>query len=237
MIKIASSFRSVSSVASVFFVALIVLSGCSDPKNYEITKLTDEQKKELGQKLTSDEGQKLAGWMMRNALAGKDLPAGMTVAQALKDQDEWIAKQKQEEAAAAELKKKVDAERKAKQEEFAKLLTTTLISKKDEMGEYGKRFVNLDMAYENKSDRGIQGVKGVLRITDIFGDKIMNITWSYDKGIQAKKRVLETGSGIDINQFMSEHMKLWNTDFDKLKSSFEVETIIFEDGTRMDAPS
>jgi len=35
---------------------------------------------------------------------------------------------------------------------------------------------------------------------------------------------------------MSEHQKLWNTDFDKIKSNFEVQTIIFKDGTRIDAP-
>ena len=34
---------------SIFFV------GCSGPKDYDIAKLTEDQKKELGQKLTSDE--------------------------------------------------------------------------------------------------------------------------------------------------------------------------------------
>ncbi len=42
-------------------LASVLLSGCSDPKSYEVTKLTEEPRKELGQKLTSDEGQKLAG--------------------------------------------------------------------------------------------------------------------------------------------------------------------------------
>ena len=222
--------------ASILIASSVLLAACSDPKGYEVTKLTEEQRKELGQKLTADEGQKLAGWMMRNVMAGKEPPVGTTVAMALKQQDEWVAKQKEEEAKAEALRQKVEAERKAKQEEFAKLLSVVLVSKKNSMGEYSQRWVRLELAYENKSDKDIQGVKGLLTLNDLFGDKILNVRWSYDAGVAAKQTTVERKSGIDINQFKDSHMKLWNTDFDKLKSSFEVSTIIFKDGTRMDAP-
>jgi hypothetical protein len=223
---------------NLFYAALlaaIVLTGCSDPKNYPITKLTEAQKIELGQKLTSDEGQKLAGWMLRSSLS-KDPLEGVTVAQALKQQDDWIAKEKRDAEVAAALKKKVDADRKLKQAEFANLLTVALINKKSSVGEYGKRWVGLEVAYENKGEKDILGVKGVLRITDIFGDKIMNIRWSFDQGIAAKQSFIEKGVGVNINQFMDDNMKLYLSDFDKLKSTFEVATIIFKDGTQMDAP-
>ncbi len=39
-----------------------------------------------------------------------------------------------------------------------------------------------------------------------------------------------------MNQFMDRDKKFWNTDFDKLKSSFEVSTIIFDDGTEIKVP-
>ncbi len=169
-------------------------------------------------------------------MAGKDPTVGTTVAKALKEQDEWLAKQKEEEAKAAELKKKVEAERKVKQEEFAKLLSVVLVSKKNILGEYSQRWVGLELVYENKSDKDIQGVKGVLRLTDMFGDKILNVSSSYDGGIAAKQSTVERKSGIDINEFIDSNMKLWNTDSDRLKSTFEVSTIIFKDGTRIDAP-
>ena len=226
----------VRSLTSLLLAGSIILSGCSDPKSYEVTKLTDEQRKELGQKLTADEGQKLTAWMMRNVMPGKEPPVGTTVAMALKQQDEWAAKQKEEEAKAEELRKRVEAERKAKQEEFAKLLSVALVSKKNSMGDYGQRWVELEMAYENKGDKDIQGVKGVLKLTDIFGDKILNILWSYDAGVPAKQSTVERKSGVDINQFKDSDMKLWNTDFDKIKSTFEVSTIIFKDGTKVDSP-
>ena len=232
---------------SVAMLALPLCVACSDPRDYDATKLTEEQKKELGQKLTADEGQKLMAWMMRQALTGQQPAIGVTVRNAIKDQEQWAAKvkaeeelaavkRKEEEARAAELRKKVEAERRAAEEQFAKMLSVALTAKRNQQGEYGKQFVYLHIAYENKTDKDIQGVKGVLHINDLFGDKIVNVRWSYDRGVAANKRAVETGSGLELNRFMDAHMKLWNTDFDKIKSNFEVQTIIFKDGTRVDAP-
>jgi hypothetical protein len=213
-----------------------VLSACSDPRSYDVTKLTDEQRKELGQKLTADEGQKLAGWMMRQAFKQDSLPLGTTVAQAIKEQDEWLTKQKEEELRVAELKKKIEAERRAKQEEFARMLSVVLVGKKNSVGEYDRRFISLELAYENKTDKDIKGVKGILKIADIFGDKIINLRWPYDGGAPAKQTTVERGVGVKVNQFMDDHMKLWNANMDKLKATFEVQTIIFSDGTKIDSP-
>lgn len=213
-----------------------VLSGCSDPHKFEIAKLTDEQKAEMGKKLTADEGTKVTGYLVRTTLTGKELPPGVTVAQAIKDQDDWLAKEKVEAAKAEELKRKVEAERKAKQEVFASMLNVALVAKRNSTAEYDQRMVLLDLAFENRSDKEIAGVKGVLHLTDMFGDKIMNIKWSYDDGIGAKQTGVERGSGIKINQFMDDHMKLWNSAPEKVKASYEVKTIVFKDGTRLDAP-
>jgi hypothetical protein len=214
----------------------ILLTGCSGPKDYEVTKLTAEQRTELGKKLTSEEGQKLSGWMFRNVISGKEPAVGLTVRQAIKDQETWLAKEKEDEIKAAELKNKVEAERKAKQAEFDKLVTVTLINKKNAEHQYGQKFINFDMAYQNKGDKDIAGIKGTLKITDMFGDKIMNVGWSYDGGVAANKMSNERNSGVSVNEFKDNDMKLWNTDFDKIKSKFEVSTIIFKDGSKVDVP-
>ena len=232
--------------AAVFCAALLL--ACSDPRDYDATKLTGEQKKELGQKLTADEGQKLTAWMVRQTLTSQQPAIGVSVRNAIKDQEQWMAKvkveeelaavkRKEEEAKAEALRQKVDAERRAAQEQFAKTVSVVLAGKRNHEGEYGKKFVALHVAYENKTDKDIQGVKGVLHINDIFGDKILNVRWSYDRGVPAHKRTVETNSGLDLNRFNDSHMKLWNTDLDKIKSNFEVQTIIFKDGTRLDAPA
>src|SRR5581483_7697263 len=109
---------------SIAISCLLVVAACSDPRDYDATKLTEDQKKELGQKLTADEGQKLMGWMMRQAFTGQQPTIGVTVRNAIKDQEQWAAKvkaeeeraalkRKEEEARAVELRKKVEAERRA----------------------------------------------------------------------------------------------------------------------------
>jgi hypothetical protein len=219
--------------------AAFLLIGCQNVRDVELSKLTDDQKTSLDKKLNGEESRLLLGYMMRQgvsqAFGGKGVPEGITVRQAISEQREFLAKEKQEEAKAEELKKKVEAERKAKQEEFAQLLSEAFVSKKNVEGEYGQKYASLEMALENKTDKDIQGVKGILKITDIFGDPIQNISFSYDKGIAAKKTAIYKG-GIEINRFMDKDMKLFNTDFDKLKSSFEIATIIYKDGTKVEAP-
>lgn len=215
---------------------LLLLAGCSDPKSYEVKKLTEGQKKEIGKTLTADEGQKLTAWTMRTVMSGKEIPDGVTIAQALKDQDTWVIKREDEEAKAEELKKRVEAERKVKQEEFAKLLSVAVVSKRNLTEEYGQRMVLLDVAFENKGTKDIAGVKSVLRITDMFDDKIINFNWSFDNGVAAGQTFVERGSGLKVNQFMDNHMKLWNSDMEKLKFSYEVEKIIFKDGTTVETP-
>ena len=235
----------------ICFASLFLLA-CGDPKNVEVAKLTKEQTAEIEKKLNGEEMRLLMGYLMRHTMSqvagGKGVPESVTVNQAIKEQLDWLENQKQEElianekrrkeeAEAAELKKKVDAERKAKQEEFSKILSAVLVNKKNTVQSFGRKFVRLEIAYENKSDEDIAGVKGVLRLTDMFGDKIMNIRWSYDGGVRAKQTAVERGVGVDINQFMDDHMKLWTIDAEKLKATFEPTTIIFKNGKRVDAPN
>ena len=224
-------------------LCICALAACSNPNDIVLgadPMKTIEANAEAIKKL-SEEDRKLLIYsvgmsQMAGIFASKGEPnplAGLTIGEVLgrakKKKAETEAKNKESE----ELRKKVEAQTKLMQEEFQKILTVALVNKRNVMQEYGRRFVNLDMAYENKGNKDIQGVKGVLRVTDIFGDKILNVRWSYDKGIKAGKTATEKNVGIDINQFKDDDMKLWNTDFDKLKSSFDVQTIIFVGGEKL----
>jgi len=220
-------------------VTVILLMGCRDVRDAELSKLTDDQKASLDKKLNGEETRLLMGYMMRQGMSqtfgGKGAPDGITIKQAIKDQRDFLEKEKQDEAKAEELKKKVEAERKAKQEEFARLLSAVLVSKKNVDSEYGQKYVAVEMAFENRSDKDMQGIKGTLKIADIFGDTINNVSFSYDRGVTAGKTSTYKGT-IDINRFMNKDMKLWNTDLDKLKTTFEISTIIYKDGTKVEAP-
>jgi hypothetical protein len=232
----------------VAIATLCVLAGCSNPKSTVVPTSADKMEtiKPAIEKLTPEERELFAGYFMRHTIGAAmggafgikadPVPEGMTIGNAIEEQRAYLAKKKAEEAAAEELKKRVEAERQAKLEEFAKMISVALVSKRNSQGEYGQKFVILDVAFENKTDKDIQGVKGVLKLKDIFGDQIQGVRWSYDGGVAAKATAVEKGSGVKINQFMDKDMKLWNTDPDKIKATFEVSTILFKDGTRADAP-
>ncbi len=223
----------------MFVMTALLLIGCQNVRDAELSKLTDDQKTSLDKKLNGEETRLLMGYMMRQgmsqAFGGKGVPDGITVRQAIKEQRDFLEKEKQEEAKAEELRKKIEAERKAKQEEFAQLLSAVVVSKRSVEGEYSQKYVGIEMAFENKTDKDIQGVKGKLKIADIFGDLIKNTSFSYDGGIAAKKTAIYKGS-LDINRFDDKDLKLYNTDFEKLKTSFEIITIIYKDGTKVETP-
>lgn len=222
---------------------MLFLVGCSNPNDIVLgpdPMKTIEANADAIKKLSEDDRKLLIYSVGMSQMAGifaskgepnplAGLTIGEVISRAKKQKSVEEAKNKESE----ELRKRVEAQTKLMQEEFQKILTVALVNKRNVMQEYGRRFVNLDLAYENKGSKDIQGVKGVLKITDIFGDKIMNIRWSYDKGIKAGKTATEKTVGIDVNQFKDDHMKLWNTDFDKLKSTFEVQTIIFVGGEKL----
>lgn len=226
--------------AALIMAVSCLLVACRDIRDAELSKITEDQQKTLDKKLNGEETRLLMGYMMRQgmsqAFGGKGAPEGITVRQAIEEQRKFLDNEKQEEAKAEELKKKVEAEWKAKQEEFARLLSAVVVGKKNVDGEYAQKYVVMEMAFENKTDKDMQGVKGTLKITDIFGDNINNAGFSYDGGVGGGKTSTYKGQ-MKINEFMDKDMKLWNTDFDKLRTTFEISTIIYKDGTKVEAPT
>jgi hypothetical protein len=220
-----------SCAASILVAVCISAAGCSGALNYEVAGLTDQQRIKVTNALTSDQLKKLDDWVQRNSTAGKGVPRGVTVKQAMIDQDAWLAKQSAEAAKAEELKKRAQAERAARQQEYAKLLSVTLLSKKNEVHVDGQRYVALEIAYDNKTDKAIRSVVGVLRLIDIYGEAIMDINCSYGGGIPAKQTAVDHGAIVSVNKPLDPQQKLWFTEFDGIKPAFEVNTIVFQDGT------
>ncbi len=231
------AFRAFRLVAISLIAAFVFLVGCSNPTNYEVAKLTDQQRAVMHRMLTADQLKKIDDWIDRNAVTKNGLPVGVTVKQALLDQDAWLAKQKMEETRERKLQEKLQTERSARQKMFAKMLSVSLVSKENKVQEDDQKVVFLEIAYANKADKDIRGVKGVLKLTDIYGDTIIDIDRSYDGGISARQTTFEHEVGIAINKSVEPQVKLWNTDFGKIRATFEVSDITFKDGTSINDPS
>lgn len=91
-------------------------------------------------------------------------------------------------------------------------------------------FVELVCKVENMTDRDIKGVEGTLNINDLFGKQIISINWDImGEDIPAKGSITQKDYGIEINEFVDNEMKLYNTDYDDLKFEYIVKQIIYVD--------
>ncbi len=104
-------------------------------------------------------------------------------------------------------------------------------------GRYSDR-VELVFEVLNRTDRSVKGVQGKLTVYDLFGEIILAINCDFTgNSIPAGKSITVDDLGMEINQFMDEDVKFYNTDFDDLQFKYEVKNIVYEDGTGMQEQS
>lgn len=93
-------------------------------------------------------------------------------------------------------------------------------------------FVELICKIENMTDKDIKGIEGELTVNDLFGKQIITIGWDITgEDIPANGSITQKDYGLEINEFMDTHMKLYNTDYDDLKFEYKVKQIVYTDGT------
>ena len=114
-------------------------------------------------------------------------------------------------------------------------VVVTVTSKKNlpkdyDAGRYSER-CQFVFNVENMTDKDIKGVQGTLKICDLFGEEIISFGCDFTgQNVPAKKSVDYTEMGIDINEFMDSHVKLYNTDLDDLTFEYTINNIVYSDG-------
>lgn len=92
---------------------------------------------------------------------------------------------------------------------------------------YSER-VEFSFMISNKTSKSIKGIKGVLTIKDLFGTKIISLNCNFTgKTIGSNKSVAFEGIGIDINQFMDNHLKLYNEDYTDMIYEYEITNVVY----------
>lgn len=95
-------------------------------------------------------------------------------------------------------------------------------------GRYSDR-VELDFSIDNQCDEAIKGIEGVLYIRDLFGKDILSMNCDFTgQTIAASTTTTVTGLGMDINEFLDDHVKFYNEDFSDLQFSYEISSIVYE---------
>ena len=92
--------------------------------------------------------------------------------------------------------------------------------------------VEFKFTVENKTNKSVKGVSGVLDVKDLFGETIKSLNCDFT-GAEIPPRGSATYSdlGVDINQFNSLDVKLYKQKFDDLKFEYSVSSIVYADGT------
>lgn len=104
-------------------------------------------------------------------------------------------------------------------------------------GRYSDR-VEFTFEVTNRTDKSIKGVQGNLKISDMFDAEILTINCDFTGNtISANQSISVSDLGMDINEFMNNHVKLYNTDFSDLKFEYEVTNIVYDDGSGMNEQS
>lgn len=100
------------------------------------------------------------------------------------------------------------------------------------VGRYSPR-VEFTFEVHNNTSKEIKGVQGILIIKDLFGVDIMSSGLDFTgQSIGVNESITVSDMGIDVNQFNDEEVKIYNTKFDDLIFEYEINSIIYSDGTR-----
>ncbi|MGD9581544.1 MAG: hypothetical protein AB7V50_09235 [Vampirovibrionia bacterium] len=222
------------------------ITGCSSPKNIalpdNVTKLEEIAPKLKN--LKEDDKELLTKYLMRReigkAFGNDSFQTPITVGEAIEKQKEFEKDMAKAEYEAEMLRQQELAEYEKIKKKFDENLTVALIGKEFTPSDYRKGIyqdtISIAIAFKNKGDKDIAGVKGETYFNDIFGDNIKTLSLSLDEEIKANDTLNYLGS-INYNQFMPEDTKLANTEIDKIKFTFKPSVILFKDGTKLEAHS
>jgi hypothetical protein len=242
---------------SLIFI-LLTIFGCSDPKKTVIPKNIEDisEIKPSVDKLTDEEKQLLMGYLFRakskEIIMNEEMKENVTIGEAIQDQKIWKQEleikqeiEKQMRIQEEEAKRKRQQEEKEIQEKLKEELKNKIIKMQNtvSVGLVNKILVEADirkgqfqdMQYfkfgiKNKSDKDIEGVKGILALNDLFEKEVDSFEIKFDDGVKAGESAFWIESRR-YNQFMENHRAVAALDNEKYSTSFIPTTIIFKDGS------
>ena len=89
--------------------------------------------------------------------------------------------------------------------------------------------VEFQFQITNETDRDIKGIQGTLVIQDMFGVEIMSMDCDFTgQIIPAQDSIVVSDLGIDINQFMDDHIKLHAEVYENLIFEYLVTSIVYQ---------
>jgi hypothetical protein len=91
--------------------------------------------------------------------------------------------------------------------------------------------MRFEVAFTSNLDNPVRAFTGVVVLQDLFERDIIRVTVTVEEPLQPGGTVTYE-DGVEFNQFMDSHQRLRNIPQSDLITIFELETVIFQDGTR-----
>ncbi|UOE39698.1 hypothetical protein [Chryseobacterium oryzae] len=211
--------------------AIIVLASCSNPTNKKYNEKTmSEDLKEIAEskKWSEEDSGLFAGWLLRAKFKGESLES-----KSYQDILDEAKKYKAEEEVLAEKAKK---EAEARKQKMKNAITVTIFGKGFVKSDWEKGITDdynlFDYAIENKSGKEVKAAKIKFRIYNSLGDQlgddyIMDFT---DDRIAPRGRY-QNQAAFSYNQFKDDDAKIASAKFEDLIFDFDVEKIVYSDGS------
>ena len=223
-------------------VVCLALAACSDPMS---TKLSmDESKwsedvKPIQDKLSDEERRLMTGYMVRaitvKTLGGEPLSdQATTVGDAIKKQRVWIAaKDAQEQAERAE-RQAADAAKAKAAAAISEAVSANLLSVSMESRGYAgiQKVQVFKVKVDNKTDKAITGVSGLISILNQFGTEIGSVSFEISEELAPKGHVVWTGVR-DYNEFIESHKALVGIELGKHTTKIDPRMVVYADGTKL----
>ncbi|WP_169704420.1 hypothetical protein [Candidatus Kuenenia stuttgartiensis] len=114
------------------------------------------------------------------------------------------------------------------------IISVNLVRKEFTKQDYQK-FIFFNLQYSASGlDKPARAIKGLLNLNDLFGETKFVLRWTIDKPIKPGETIEEKGTGFEFNQFIDSHQWVRATQVSDMKTTFTVNSILYQDGTRRD---
>jgi hypothetical protein len=229
-------------------IAALVLAAaaCGNIKDEPLTQATFAKVHD-SHELTPRETELLAAYMVRTAF-GQMLKSGdtttasffdknVTVGEAIEAQRKFVH---DDSVRVANEKRAAEEALRRREAELARLrgiVTVTVAGKrKQPRNSDAWRFNDyaiLSISLSNTGGKPVTGVKGRLIVRDLFDDEIITLGVKHDDAIAPGAHTV-VDRFYEINPYIDREVKLYQTELEKLRVTWEPETILFADGTRLE---
>lgn len=94
-------------------------------------------------------------------------------------------------------------------------------------------YLQFELRYMNKSEQDVRAFTGQAIFLDLFGREIKRLALTYDTPINASQTVVDSDKAFELNQFLDDDRALASTERENMTFVFEVDSVLFGDGTRI----